>query len=175
MVAATTSYAWRANLVEWQIGDVYFCSSSKLFKGKQRIAATKGRTWSCPPDGVYAGSVDTTLNYDTKPGGSSGIVIRDTTGGFVSARSFKIDYANDVLMVEVMATRDVLWFAEHMGMNRVLLESDSEVVIQTMVKGGFPATNSSTIIYDCNRRANKFDEVKFAHCPREANMAACFL
>lgn len=96
---------------------------------KKRIATTTGPTWSCPPKGVYAVNVDAAFNCDTKQG-SSGIVIRDTTSGFVAARSFKIDYADDVLMAETMATRDGIWFAEHIGLNRVVLQSDNEVVIQ---------------------------------------------
>lgn len=59
-----------------------------------------------------------------------------------------------------------------MDLNRVVLQSNNEVLIQTMIEGRFSATNSSTIFYDCDLRANRFDEVKFAHCPREANMAA---
>ena len=41
-----------------------------------------------------------------------------------------------------------------------------------MNEGGFSATASSAIFYDPNLRAGGFDEVKFVHCPREANMAA---
>ena len=58
--------------------------------------------------------MDAAFNPNTKQG-SSDIVISDTTGGFVAARSFQIDNAADVLMAEAMATRDALWFGEHMG------------------------------------------------------------
>ena len=71
-----------------------------------------------------------------------------------------------------MATRDGLWFAEHIGLNRIIIQSDNKVVVQNMNGGGFSATSSPSIFHHYNLRASSFDEVKFVHSPRETNTVA---
>lgn len=63
-------------------------------------------------------NVDVTFNTETEEG-ATGVITRDTTGSFVTARSFNIENALDVLMAEAYAAIHGLFLAQQMGHHRI--------------------------------------------------------
>jgi hypothetical protein len=52
-------------------------------------------------------------------------------------------------MAEAYAMQEGLSIAQHLGVNKVILQSDNMHVIETMNNGGFSATTSAAIFDDC--------------------------
>ena len=73
--------------------------------------------------------------------------IRDGSGGMVATTSTFIPHLVDVPIAEAYALKEGLMLAQHIGGNRLIVQSDCMEVIEIMGKGGF-AANSAAAIYD---------------------------
>jgi hypothetical protein len=54
------------------------------------LKAKPREEWHCPPEGMYIIDVDASFNPDTKKN-AIGVFIRDSRGGLVADRIYKID------------------------------------------------------------------------------------
>jgi hypothetical protein len=88
--------------------------------------AKKKEGWKKPPEGNLLLNVDASYNQD-RGTGSTGAVIRDSSGSFIAA-----------------AAR----FIEH-GCNRLMIQSDSLEVVETMKQDGISATTSAPVYDEC--------------------------
>ncbi|GJN08015.1 hypothetical protein PR202_ga25899 [Eleusine coracana subsp. coracana] len=67
--------------------------------------------------------------------GSSGVIIRDSSGGFIAAAMRFIPYVTDAAMAEAWALKDGLELAQQIGSNRIIIQSDCMEVVQTIFDG----------------------------------------
>ena len=112
-------------------------------------------------------------SYDDDRGcGSTGAIIRNSFGGMIAATSTFIFHLVDAPMAEAYALKEGLMLAQHIGGNRLIVQSDCMEVVEIMGNGGFMA-NSAVAIYDeCNIAWSGFEEISIEHLSREANQVA---
>ncbi|XP_071680144.1 uncharacterized protein [Lolium perenne] len=111
--------------------------------------------------------------YDVNSGtGSCGAIIRDHRGMFIGACNRTIPFVSDAPSAEAMGLHDGLLLAGQVGCNRIEINSDCIEVIETMNDGGNSLGPAAAIYEECNFLGRNFAVAKFAHCPREANVAA---
>lgn len=80
--------------------------------------------WSPPPPNVLKLNCDGAFKSETKSG-AWGFIIRDSEGIAVLAGAGNLGPLHDALMAETMAFKQALEAAEHWGMSRLMLETDS--------------------------------------------------
>jgi hypothetical protein len=94
-------------------------------------------------------NVDATFDED-EGCGSVDVVIRDSTGGVLAATHSFMPHLVDAPLTEAYALKEELMLAQHIGCNRLIIQSDCMEVVDTMKDGGFTA-NSAVALYDeCN-------------------------
>ena len=88
--------------------------SLNYIRSRKKKAQRSQVGWHKPPEGVYMVNMDASFNHQTHVA-NSGVVIRDSNGGFVAARCFRIERATNVRMIEATAARDGVWFCSANG------------------------------------------------------------
>ena len=115
-----------------------------------KLAAKKGVTirkgWRKPPEDVVMLNVDASFDEDMGCG-SMGAIIKDSSGGMVVASNNFIAHVVDAPMAEAYALKEGLMLVQHVGCNRIIVQSDCMEVVDIMGDGGFTA-NSGAAIYD---------------------------
>ena len=75
-----------------------------------------------------------------------GTIIRDSTSGVLAASHSFVPHLVDAPMAEAYALKEGLMLAQHIGCNRLIIQSDCMEVVQTMNDGGFMAKFGSDFI-----------------------------
>jgi len=75
-------------------------------------------------------------------------------------------------MAEAFALKEGLMLAQHIGGNRLIVQSDCLEVVRTMEKRGFTANSLAAIYDECSIVWNGFQEISIEHSSREANNVA---
>ena len=109
---------------------------------------------------------------ETRGIGSTGAVIRDTSGSFIAASYSYISHVLDATMAEASALRDGLLLAQQIGCSHVQIQADCSKVVNTMFDGSFLATTSAAIFEECNHLWEEFTTISITHCHRESNQVA---
>jgi hypothetical protein len=114
------------------------------------MASKKGakirQGWRKPPENVVMLNVDASFDEDMGCG-SIGAIIRDSLGAMVVASNIFISHVVDAPMAKAYALKEGLMLAQHVGCNRVIVQSDCIKVVDIMGNGGFTA-NLAAAIYD---------------------------
>lgn len=87
--------------------------------------------WKRPPQGFVKVNVDATFDHDTQSG-ATGAVARDDKRNFLAATNWFLSHVNNVDCAELSAICNGLYLAAKVAGNRVIVESDSTVVVQTL-------------------------------------------
>jgi ribonuclease HI len=136
--------------------------------------------WSKPEPRFMKLNVDVAY-YDDSRSGSFGAVIRDYQGNFMGAKCDIIPSAASASMAEAIATREGLMLANSMGINRLIVESDSIETVEACTGEARWWNESAAFYADCIDISSSIGTVSFKFCPREANQVAheiakfCFL
>jgi hypothetical protein len=94
-------------------------------------------------------NVDT--GFDENGGcGSVGSIIRDYSGGVLAAAHSFVPHLVDAPMAEAYALQEELMLAQHIGCNRLIIQSDYMDVIQIMKDRDFSTNSAAAIDDDCN-------------------------
>jgi len=115
--------------------------------------------------------VDASYNQD-RGTGSTGAVIRDSSGSFIAAAARFIEHVLDAPMAEAMALKEGLLLAQQIGCNRLMIQSDCLEVVETMKQDGISATASAPVYDECVQLWQDFVSISIEHCNREANKVA---
>ncbi|KAK3121628.1 hypothetical protein QOZ80_8BG0657540 [Eleusine coracana subsp. coracana] len=107
--------------------------------------------------------------------GSTGVVMRDSTGGFIAAANRFLPHALDTQTAEAFALKGGLDLAKMIGSNRFIIQSDCMAVVDTIRDGGFSATAAAAIYEECYSEWRDLADVSIEHCHREANEVAHLL
>jgi ribonuclease HI len=136
---------------------------------KKEAKVHKG--WQKPPEGMIMINVDASFD-DDEGCGSTGVVIRDHLGGVIAAAHSFTPHVIDATMVEAYALKEGLLLAQHVGENRIIIQSDCLEVVETMKDGGFSANSAAAIYDECITIWSGFQEISIQHCSRDANCVA---
>ncbi|XP_057432150.1 uncharacterized protein LOC130724900 [Lotus japonicus] len=128
--------------------------------------------WKAPPQGILK------LNLDAGWTGNSctgmGFVVRSSSGEALLAATQLEENRLEPLIAEATAMRWALAQATGVELNRVIVESDSEVVVRAMKSRSCPP-QIEMLIEDCKQLALNFTYICFEHTKREANAIAHLL
>jgi len=80
--------------------------------------------------------VDASFDDDDEGCGSTRLVIRDHSGGVIAAAHNFVLHVIDAPMAEAYALKEGLLLAQHVGENRLIIQSDCMEMVETMKDGG---------------------------------------
>ena len=90
----------------------------------------------------------------------------------MAALTQQIPLPASVEMVEVLAARRALWFAMELGFHRLVVESDSEVIINSIKDGNLSHSTFGHILQDITSLCSLFSYVSFQYIKRQGNCVA---
>ena len=128
-------------------------------------------SWTPPPPGWLKINFDGAMFKDRKLAGLGG-VIRNDYGLIMAAFTQTIPLPTSIEMVEVLAARSALVLAKELCLNQVLLEGDSEIIINALSNGGRDSSSYGHILLDIKLLTPAFMGVSFCHSRRQANKVA---
>jgi hypothetical protein len=114
---------------------------------KKKSFERKKEPKSRPPEGTIKINIDAPFNVD-QGSGSLGPLL-EILLELHDRSSKELAFVMDPFMGEAYAMRECLSLYQHLGSNKVILQSYNIQVIETMACGGFSATSSATIFDDC--------------------------
>ena len=126
--------------------------------------------WEKPTEDLVKLNVDAAFDINSGAGGTC-VIIRDHFGSFVSGGRWSLQFVEDAATAEACALHDGLLLAGKIGCNKLIVESDCLEVVEIM-QNGRNSLGAAAIYEECTFLCHGFACVSFAHCPREANMAA---
>ena len=101
-----------------------------------------------------------------------GVIIRDWRGEFVGALSVPMLRTHSVAEMEALACRKAVEFAAEMGVQRVIFEGDSAMVINALNHNNAGLSSYGVVIDDIRSQALVFESCAFAHTNRVCNCVA---
>ena len=101
-----------------------------------------------------------------------GVVVRDWRGEFVGALSSPMSLTNSVAEMEALACRKAVEFAAEIGVQRVIFEGDSAMVINALNQNNAGLSSYGVVIEDTRSQALVFESCAFAHIKRVCNCVA---
>ena len=101
-----------------------------------------------------------------------GVVIRNSGGQVIGALSDRINLPAIVDDVEALACRKAISFALELGVEKVVLEGDSDIIIQALNSDSNCANSFGHIIEDIRALALNFASSCFSHVKRQGNTVA---
>lgn len=127
------------------------------------------RVWNPPPPNKLK------VNFDAGWTGNSetgfGLIIRDHESRMMAATTHMEPFRLDPTVAEAMALRWCLSTIAELGLEDVLIESDSQMVIKAMQKQR-SKPDMEPIIQDFKFLAQTFSSISYSHVNRQANNAA---
>jgi ribonuclease HI len=105
--------------------------------------------------------------------GASGVIIRDSEGTPLAAAAKLYDHVADALTGEFLAARDGLELARQRGYHRIILESDSQTLVNMMRDG---ADYGRSVVFglwqELQELGRSFVSLNFSFVRRDGNRAA---
>nr|POE60949.1 hypothetical protein CFP56_74244 [Quercus suber] len=127
--------------------------------------------WSPPPPGWLK------INFDGATFSSKGLaglvaIVRNDKGLVMATYTQSIPLPTSIEMVEVLAARSAIGFLRELHFDQVIVEGDSEVIINAINKGGFSSSSYGHIIRDIKLASSAFHNLAFSHTRRLGNKVA---
>ncbi|KAI5318096.1 hypothetical protein L3X38_037804 [Prunus dulcis] len=104
-----------------------------LVKGEPKLFVEKPTKWSPPPAGKYKLNVDTAFIPETGVGGI-GAVVRNDKGEVMAAMTLPLASTTSSKHAEIMAFLFGMKFARDAGFSSILIESESQRVVNDVKK-----------------------------------------
>ena len=101
-----------------------------------------------------------------------GVIIRDSQGLAMAALAQNVQLASSVVEMEALATTRAVELAVEIGLDRIIFEGDSSIVIRGLTDQVPNFTPLGFLIKQANELANQLTHVKFQHMGREGNSVA---
>nr|POE89664.1 putative ribonuclease h protein [Quercus suber] len=127
--------------------------------------------WKPPPPGLVKVNFDGAL-FSTQSSAGLGLVVRDSAGLVLATLSQEIPLPTSVETVEVIAARRALLFAKELGFERVMIEGDSEIIINAIREQTLLASDLGHILEDIHVLSRSFCSISFHHIKRLGNCVA---
>ena len=127
--------------------------------------------WSRPDLNYHKVNFDAAMFGDAHLAGI-GVVVRDWRGKFVGALSSPMPLTHSVADMEALACRKAVKFAAEIGVQRVIFEGDSAMVINALNRNNADLSSYGVVIEDIRSQALVFQSCAFAHTSRVCNCVA---
>ena len=128
--------------------------------------------WSPPPQGWIKVNIDASLNSQRSSLGF-GCVVRDANGRFIAAKAGCFCSQMEVKCAEAVAFREALSWIKECGWDRVLFESDAQVLIVSINNASLDDLSPfGLLVQDCKLLLSSYEEARCAFIHRSANDVA---
>ena len=101
-----------------------------------------------------------------------GVVIRNEYGQLMGAMSKKCDLPLQALEVEAIAIEEGIIFARELSLNKVILESDAQVVVKSLSEESMAPSSIIMVIEGAKMSLRGFESWVVNHICRNKNSAA---
>ena len=136
--------------------------------------APRLKRWSLPPKGKYMVNTDVAV-FNNLGCCGFGVVIRNDQGEMMGAMCKKVEFSLRALEVEAKATEVGIYLAWDLGLKDIVVEGDSQQVIQALNGSNPPALSILKIVEGLKRFLLQFNSWKVVHTRRNTNEAAHLL
>ncbi|XP_075658738.1 uncharacterized protein LOC142628548 [Castanea sativa] len=127
--------------------------------------------WVPPPNGWYKVNVDGAVFSKHKWSGI-GVIARDDQGHVVAAMSKKLEIPLRPLEIEAKAMEAIAIFATDISLQKVIFESDSQLVCSAIQGKSDPSPAIANIIAGTIHHMQMLHQFETCHTRREGNKAA---
>ncbi|KAJ8749857.1 hypothetical protein K2173_013772 [Erythroxylum novogranatense] len=127
--------------------------------------------WKKPPVGFIRINTDAAI-FKELGTTSTGFVVRNSNGDCIAVGSNIFSGVLDPSTVEAMSIREALSWVKKKNLHSVIIESDSKLVIQSLLSNRRNRSDVDFIVIDCLFLCNSINDVHFGFCKRSANCAA---
>ncbi|KAL0004760.1 hypothetical protein SO802_012321 [Lithocarpus litseifolius] len=135
-----------------------------------RIARPRTR-WFAPPNESFKINFDGAVFKDKDRAGI-GVIIRDSRGLVMGSMSQVVPLPQTIVELEALAALKALEFAADLGLFNVILEGDSEILINALMDNSLSLASFGLLIQDIKAYAEFFQCISFSHIRREGNIVA---
>jgi hypothetical protein len=104
------------------------------YKRAMKKSPIRKEVWKKPLEGKLLINVDVSFRPENGSG-STDAVIRNSSGSFIAASHSYFEHVVDAPSAELMAVKDGLLLARHIGCNRIIIQSDCLEMVETMQQG----------------------------------------
>ncbi|KAJ8758919.1 hypothetical protein K2173_002698 [Erythroxylum novogranatense] len=126
--------------------------------------------WQKPPVGFIKINSDAAIFKEARMAGT-GFVVRNGNDDCRAAGSNIFPGILDPLTAEVIGIREALSWVKKQKLHSVIIESDSQLVIQSLLSNNRNRSEVDFIVYDCLFLCHFINDVHFGYCKRSANCA----
>nr|POF24766.1 putative ribonuclease h protein [Quercus suber] len=127
--------------------------------------------WKPPDRGSYKVNYDGAISAQQVKAGI-GVIIRNEDGAIMALMIQQLPLPTTVAQVEALATRREVEFALELGMTKVIMEGDSEVICKELQDPSTSLALHGHIIQDIKCLSNAFQCINFPHVRRQGNTVA---
>jgi hypothetical protein len=139
---------------------------------EQPKRAGRVRKWTCPEGNVLKLNCDASFHADTASGGW-GAVIRDADGDVVWAGRGRLGALLDVFQAETIACLQGIQAALNLGITRLILETDAEMVQRAITTDEFQLTACCHLLSEVRQLADdNLHQFSCVAVPRSCNRVA---
>ena len=128
-------------------------------------------SWVKPPAGLFKVNVDVII-FQNQCNIGMGCIIRDEQGRFVSAFAKRMTGLFSPKEAESLLFREALSWLKHKRMDGLIIETDAQSVIHSIVSSKEDRTQFGFVIDDCKSLVSQFAQVHCQFIRRTANHAA---
>jgi len=105
-------------------------------------------------------------------GGSMGVITRCCGGDFVAVSNNFTSYVTLAHRAEAYAMKDGMLLAQQIGASRLIIVSDSSMVVETMENGDFSSIAAAVIYDECYALWRDLVDVSIKHCQNDVDRVA---
>ena len=117
-------------------------------------------------------NVDTTFDSQSNTG-AWGFIVRYGAGDFIAAAAGKLAHIRDPLHAEAEASLEAIEAAADLGVQRVVFESDCQVLVNALKSKEFDVAEVGVLIREARSLCcASFESAEFTFCRRECNKVA---
>ena len=101
-----------------------------------------------------------------------GMIIRDNEGQVMVSMSQRIPLPNIAIEVEALAARHAMELALEIGLNKGVLEGDSQILMNALTTNSHSLSQFGHIVNDIQYLASHFSIISYSHVRRYCNTVA---
>jgi ribonuclease HI len=148
-----------------------FRKANEKNQGKVQCNQAPVQRWEAPPPGIYKVNWDIAINHSEKRMGV-GAAIRDNEGSVIAALCKPIMAIHEPAAAEATTALSAVEFCKEVGIQDILLEGDSMLVVTAINDSRPNWLRYGQIIDDVKMVLNSLRKWSSRHIKREANSAA---
>jgi ribonuclease HI len=158
------------NAIEWA-RDTTYDLWQLLHPAKSEEVQRAWQHWQRPQPGWIKCNVDASFHAEDRRG-ATGVVLRNHDGRYIVGRAKWYDNCLNVLATEALACRDGVLLARELGMQRLQLETDSQVLVRLWEKRLCQNSEIGPVFQQIQDLSRSFVEFSFVYSSRECNTLA---